>query len=124
MIQKMGRIFAVSHPVSRHAMIDDFVFELCQSGIPNFIDGNDQQVMSKIQEARSKATAIDRVLSKEDIAEFFGDEKSIRSKDLIDKIMAKIKVSIATAYKIAQNSIALGIILRNGRFFDRNLMDM
>ena len=124
MIQKMGRIFAVSHPVSRHAMIDDFVFELSHSGIPNFIDGNDTQIKSQLQDAMSAGNAQDRVLTKEDMAEFFGEEKSIRSKDLIDKVMAKYFLSIATAYKIVNNSITLGIILRNGRFYDKNNNDM
>ena len=124
MIQKMGRIFAVSHPVSRHAMIDDFVFELSRGGIPNFIDGNDTQIKSQLQDAMSAGNAQDRVLTKEDMAEFFGEEKSIRSKDLIDKVMAKYFLSIATAYKIVNNSITLGIILRNGRFYDKNNNDM
>lgn len=124
MIQKMGRIFAVSHPVSRHAMIDDFVFELSHSGIPNFIDSHDPNVRSQLQDARSSGNVLDRVLSKEDVAEFFVDEKTIRSKDLIDKIMAKFNVAIATAYRIVQNSSALGIIMRDGKFFNRNIMNM
>ena len=124
MIQKMGRIFAVSHPVSRHAMIDDFVFELSRGGIPNFIDSHDPNVRSQLQDARSSGNAIDRVLSKDDIADFFGDENSIRSKDIIDKIMTKFSISMATAYKIVQNSIGIGIILRNGKFFDKNNTNM
>ena len=117
-VRKVEDLFVVSHTVSRHRNISDFIFTIDQDGAPVLSDATSKDVRAKEQAmlSRDNVSLCNRVLSAEACAEIFSKKGvEVNSQVLVDYLKSKENCEKSAAYKIIENSVKKGIIKNTKR---------